>query len=146
VSRGFGNPKFFSNSFNSVQQDLCQGNYITGKVNRTSIKGLIDTGSGCSLISQSLATKLKLSVLPVRKGGLGTLFAAEGSKLHVIGEVDFTLNIGGLLIFHNFYVISNLSESLIFGTDWLTQNKVVIDYANKQVSIGDDLPRVGTGW
>jgi hypothetical protein len=54
---------------------------------------------------------------------------------------DITFNISGLFIAHSVYVVCNIAESLIFGCDFLSDNQVVIDYANKIVSLCSDLVR-----
>ena len=105
------------------------------------IRGLLDTGSGSSLIRSSFARKLKLTVRPVQEGQVSSLFAAEGSRLVIDGVADITFNVNGLLIAHTVYVVENIAETLIFGTDFLSENQIVIDYRNKVVSLCSDLIR-----
>lgn len=111
------------------------------KIQNKCIRGLIDTGSGTTLIKSTVAKKLNLSVRPIEQGQLSCLYAAEGSKLIVEGVTDITFNIGGLLIAHTVYVVKNIAESLIFGSDFLSDNQVIIDYSNKVVSMCSDLIR-----
>jgi hypothetical protein len=79
----------------------------------------------------ALPNRLNLSIRPVQTGELSCLIAAEGSALIIEGVADITFNISGLFIAHSVYVVSNIAESLIFGCDFLSDNQVVIDYANK---------------
>lgn len=111
------------------------------KIQNKLIRGLLDTGSGYTLIKSSLAHKLHLSVRNVQTGELSSLFAAEGSKLRIDGVSEIIINVSGLLIPHTVYVVENISESLIFGTDFLSANNVLIDYANRMVSLCSDLVR-----
>ena len=106
-----------------------------------SLRALLDTGSGTSLINSYLANKFKLPIRPAKSGEFSNLFAAEGSKLKVEGLTDITFNVSGLLFSHTVYVVSNLCESLIFGTDFMIDNKVIVDYANKIVSFCSDSVR-----
>jgi hypothetical protein len=68
-------------------------------------------------------------------------FAAAGSELHVVGIADITFNVSGLFISHSVYVVSNISESLISGSEFMSENQVIIVYSNKTVSLCADLVR-----
>jgi len=96
----------------------------------------LDTGSHVSLLKSTLANKLNLSLRDTQPGELSFLFAAEGSKLHVNGIADITFNVSGVFISHSVYVVSNLSEALILGSDFMSENQVIIDYANRSISLG----------
>jgi len=69
------------------------------------------------------------------------MFAAEGSRLIITGVSDVTFTISGLFILHSVYVIENISQSVIFGSDFMSANNVIIDYSNKIVSLFSDLIR-----
>jgi hypothetical protein len=84
-----------------VTQNIEFSNYLIAKVNGKSIRGLVDTGSGTTLIKTAVVHKLKLSIRPVQTGELSCLFAAEGSKIIVDGIADVTFNIFGLFIAHS---------------------------------------------
>jgi hypothetical protein len=125
----------------AVTQNIENGNYLLTKINGRPVRGLLDTGSGSTLINSSLARKLKLPIRPVQKGQLSCLFAAEGSKLNIEGVTDITFNVSGLLIMHTVYVVVNIAESLILGSDFLSDNQIIIDYSHKIVSLCSDLVR-----
>jgi hypothetical protein len=124
-----------------VSQNIEHGNYLLLKIYGKLIRGLIDTGSGTTLIRSNIARKMNLSIRPVQKGQLSCLYAAEGSKLIVDGVADVTFNISGLSIDHTVYVVENIAESLILGSDFLSDNQVIIDYSSKIVSMCSDLVR-----
>jgi len=69
------------------------------------------------------------------------MFAAEGSRLNITGVSDVTFNISGLFILHSVHVVENISQSVIFGSDLMSANNVVIDYSNNVVSLFSDLIR-----
>ena len=95
-------------------------------------------------MKSSLADKFKLPVRAIQSGELPFLFAAEGSKLHVDGIADITFNVSGLFIAHSVYVVyvgSNISEALILGSEFMSENQAIIDYSNKIVSLCVDLVR-----
>jgi hypothetical protein len=125
----------------AVTQNIENGNYLLTKINGRPVRGLLDTGSGSTLINSSLARKLKLPIRPVQKGQLSCLFAAEGSKLNIEGATDITFNVSGLLIMHTVYVVVNIEESLILGSDFLSDNQIINDYSHKIVSLCSDLVR-----
>jgi hypothetical protein len=125
----------------AVTQNIENGNYLLTKINARPVRGLLDTGSGSTLINCSLARKLKLPIRPVQKGQLSCLFAAEGYKLNIEGVTDNTFNVSGLLIMHTVYVVVNIAESLILGSDFLSDNHIIIDYSHKIVSLCSDLVR-----
>jgi hypothetical protein len=70
------------------------------------------------LIRSNIARQMNLSIRPVQEGQLSSLYAAEGSKLIVDGVADVTFNISGLSIDHTVYVVENIAESLILGSDF----------------------------
>jgi hypothetical protein len=124
-----------------VSQTFDNGNVLSVKIHGTPIRALLDTGSHVSLIKSTLANKLKLSVRANKPDEMEVSFAAQGSRLFVDGVVDFTFNISGLVIAHSVYVVSNVSESLILGADFMSENQVIIEYSNKTVSLCADLVR-----
>jgi len=93
------------------------------------------------MIKTAIARKLNLLIKPIPSGNASNLFAAEGSLLTIDGVVDIVFNVNGLLIPHTVYVVNNIAETLILGSDFLSENQLVIDYANKVVSLCSDLVR-----
>lgn len=70
------------------------------------------------------------------------VFGAEGSKLHISAVSDISLNITGLMLTQKFYVVDNLFESSILGSDFIHDNQLKIHYSNKVVSLCADLVRM----
>ena len=81
------------------------------------VKGLIDTGSGNTILSKKFADQAKLKIKPLESDDFSVLFAANGGKLHVLGLADIQFYISGLCIPHTVYVVDNVSE-----TQFLDQN------------------------
>ena len=100
------------------------------KINNVTVKGLIDTGSGSTLIREDLLRKFNLKIKPLEPDDPFCFFAAEGSTMNVLGTVDIKFYLSGLHILHTVYVVSKLDENLILGRDFLRQNGVVIDYVS----------------
>ena len=106
------------------------------------VKGLIDTGSGNTIVSKKFADQAKLKIKPLESDDLSVLFAANGGKLHVLGLADIQFYISGLCITHTVYVVDNVNETLIFGSEFLRRNQVIVDFKLGVVSICDDLIRL----
>jgi hypothetical protein len=82
-----------------------------------------------------------VSIRPVQEGQLSCLFAAEGLKLTIDGVADVTFNISCLFVDYTVYVVANIAESSILGSDFLSHNHIVIDYSSRIVSLCSDLVR-----
>jgi hypothetical protein len=137
----FRNSKFSNIVSRSVSQSIEHGNYLLVKIHGKTVRALLDTGSGTCLIKSSLARKLKLTMRPIEQGDFSCLFGAEGSKLHISAVADISLNISGLTVVQKCYVVDNLFEQLILGSNFMSDNQVIIDYGNKIVSLCADLVR-----
>lgn len=93
-------------------------------------RALIDTGSQITGISESFYKYLSMhgrfDELPVSNV---TLYTAIGRKATVIKkQISCDISVGDFNFHSSFLVIPNLSNSIILGNDWLTTNRVVINY------------------
>jgi hypothetical protein len=96
----------------AVTQNIENGNNLLLRINGKSLRG-----SGSTFIKTALAKQLKLPIRRVRKRQLSCLLAAEGSWLMIEGVTYINLNVSVLLIMHTVYVVTNIYESLILGSD-----------------------------
>jgi len=64
-------------------EHIVNQNYINIIVNRCPVAALLDTGVAKTLISQELATKLRVSFKQLTPGEQKLLFMADGSKMHL---------------------------------------------------------------
>ena len=124
---------------NNVTQSIEQGNYLVLKINNQQTRGLLDCGSCRTIIKQSFADKLKLNVRPVAAGDRKTLYAAQGSKLHIVGYTTVEFNISGLIFLYEACVISNIDQNVILGLDLLEDHGIILDFANSTATIRDSL-------
>ena len=122
-----------------MSQSIADGNYLSAKIGSNSIRILIDSGSVQNLISLKLVQRLNLEVQPLLSGDLRWLFAAEGSRLKVNSFVEVNFNFSGLIIACRLLVIHNLSESVLVGTDFLKEKRVILDYPTGSATIFGDL-------
>jgi len=99
---------------------------------------LVDTGSISSLISLSLAQKLKLFVVK-NEGEMPSLITANGQALQIVGEVSVNFQLNGLIIPQDLLVVQNLFPTLLLGSDFLRRHNAVINYNDNTVRFYDDL-------
>jgi len=67
---------------------------------------------------------------------------ASGKPLEILGLINFTVNINGLIVPIYARVARYVTHDLILGTDFLRENGVIIDYNLGLVSLNEDLVRV----
>ena len=92
----------------------------------------MDTGAEVSLIQRRVFDKLKyIYKLEQQKVNLQ---AVSGGKLQVDGCVTFTFKLWGQKLSPKFYVVEGLNRNVIFGRDWIIENKVVL-YFNELCSM-----------
>jgi len=110
------------------------------RIGRKVIKGLIDTGSVTTIISERTARQLGLKTEPLYRAA--TLYSANGSRMPVIATAELSMGFSALHVPHTAKVVRKLEHNLILGADFLSKNQVIIECKENMVSIGDDLVRV----
>ena len=58
-----------------------------------------------------------------------------GSRLDVLGSLDFTFKIGRLKLTQKCHVINNLGKNVILGVDFLTKHNAMLDFSKKTMNI-----------
>ena len=113
-----------------VTEQLSNTGYISIKLGKTHLKALLDSGSNYSLISWSLAVRLKLQVLPLAAEDNKCLFSASGSRLEIIGKTKVTIGIGlsGYCLQHELFVIKEVNEPILLGRIFLENSGAVINF------------------
>lgn len=100
---------------------------------------MIDSGATVSCISKKFCNRLKLIPQPISPEVTPHLLTADNSELHILGCVDLTINVYGLLIPYTFLVLDSLFHSCVLGLDFLEHTHSRIDFASHLISIYDDL-------
>ena len=117
-------------------------NYISLKIGNVSVDILIDSGSSRSLISENTAKALKLKIDPLSTSDHPSLFAANSSRLRIIGSTVVSVFLKGLTIYQTVYVATQLNPEILFGGDFLSENAAVINYRLGILSLHDDLIQI----
>ena len=123
--------------------------YVCMHINKTPIKGMIDTGASHSCITSAAVKKyLGKQVLKKLTAIDLTLAAANGSYLKILGQLEVDLKIGNTVINHPLIVFENTKCEFLIGNDVLldkfnvvksryvspaqnTNEKIPIQYVNK---------------
>ena len=71
---------------------------------------------------------MKVRIDSLKTGDSTQLFTASGTPLFVVGKCDIEINFSGLLVPHTVLIVRNLQENFILGTDFMRQNKVILDF------------------
>ena len=100
---------------------------------------MLDCGSCKTIIKQSFADKLKLKVRPAAAGDCKAVYAAQGSKLHIVGYTTVEFNIYGLILLNDACVFSNIGQNMILDLDLLEDYGIILDFANSTATIRDSL-------
>jgi len=84
---------------------------------------LPDSGTCVSCVSHDFALKIGAEIKPAQHVP-ENLFSANGVRLKMIGQIEATVSLEGILVPHVFVVIKNLNHKALaemdfFATDWL---------------------------
>lgn len=122
---------------NGVERDISEGLYVSLNVLGHNIASLVDSGSQITCISeklyQFLNSKFKLNELPVNNV---LILSAIGRKATPVKrQILLDIYLGTLAIRTVFLIIPHLTNDIILGNDWLSANKVILDYGLQMVCI-----------
>ena len=107
----------------------------------TPVKGVVDTGSSCSLIGVEVASDLHLNV---EEEDVSGLVAANHSEMEVLGSVVVQVGLGGEYLDQKLFVVEALTDSMLLGLDFLSQRKVDIHCGSGKLSVdGKSLDKWG---
>lgn len=109
--------------------------YIYGR----SVMSLIDTGASRSVISHKLVNTLRCKISPLEEGDSTSFLSADGKAVKVIGKVTLPVNLNGLTISVEMFVIAQLTKEILFGIDFLESTRAQIDCANRTITFFDSL-------
>jgi len=103
--------------------------YLEAQINGRSTYCLLDSGCQFSTLLARFVAHAELELAEIE------LFAANGSKLPVLGRTNVTLEIQGLKLPTTFLVSQDVDEILL-GINFLVANDVDWQFANRQVKAG----------
>ncbi len=104
------------------------------KIGRLEVVSLIDTGSDISVLSQE--TFNRLGSQPVIEPVEGAT-SVTGQRLEITGRVRLPIQIGWKDFTFDFYVIPNIVQPMILGSDFLVKHEAKLDMEQKTLSLGN---------
>ena len=111
---------------NAVNPIFCRPYLLVKLQNCVNAVGLYDTGADISCVNASVFEKipqiLRPMALPV--SAKEQFRAAGGQQLQVKGQFNINVIVEGRNLTHNFFVIDNLNEPVIFGIDFIEKNEL----------------------
>lgn len=98
--------------------------FVTCRVNGSSIRFLVDTGSVVSILGKRMLSRVggDIRLSPTSQ----LLFLADESALDVYGEIDATLEVSGGILPQKF-IVADIHEDGLLGMDFLSRYKCCID-------------------
>ena len=117
--------------------DIINENYITVNIRDTEFLALLDTGAVKTLLSEELAQRLGVDLIPLDSTDISVLYAADGSPMPVRAKTTLAMNISGVKVRQEVQVIQKLNHLMILGCDFLRQSNAVIDFGKHLVSFAD---------
>ena len=117
-------------SVNEIKQALkpvFRRPYLNVRLQQTiNTLGLYDTGADISCINAEVFERIPLARRPVRLpvASQEQFRAAGGQELQVQGRFPVKVDVEGREIDHEFYVIKDLNEPMIFGIDFIAKNEL----------------------
>ena len=103
-------------------------NKVKVRVGHVSVSALVDSGADITAMSSNLFKRAKLNQnytiqpisLPVKD--------VTGTHLRISGKSTIPIHIGSLTMYQQFLVTENIGHDLIFGVDFVKQQKSQIDF------------------
>ena len=98
-----------------------RANYATGKLAGKTVRVLLDTGAGVSLVSARVYHALAGADKPKLQPAGPTLRMADGSPMRAHGVADFKLQLGDQCTQHT-YTVADTEPDVIVGIDFLAKH------------------------
>ena len=96
------------------------------------VLALIDTGSSVNIISEELYKSLPNSKkTDITVNIKDAIVLANNQKIDVIGTAMIKMTISGVYLNIMCYILKMSSNPIILGTEYLTENNIILDFSNK---------------
>ena len=99
----------------------------------------MDSGATRSCISSKFLSRLRLTPSPLDANIPSEVFTADNSPMPVLGQIDLSLTINGLIVPHTFIVLPSLFNDCLLGVDFLLASHAKIDFNSRRVFFYDDV-------
>ena len=106
---------------------------VMGRVMKTIVAILIDSGSSLSIVSKRFADRY-LRECPTFAYNGPMVTVANTAQVMPEGYVDVSVQIGDSLVKQRFAVFSDLPVDVLLGTDWLYNSKAITDWGQQKLT------------
>ena len=96
-----------------------------------SVELMLDSGSSVSLLKQEIVAN---TLAGQQEPGL-RLISAAGVDIPILDHVKAEVTVGNLVKSHNFFVVKDLITSVILGTDFLQEHRLLLDFTTTPVTV-----------
>ena len=112
---------------------------VPAKIANRHFHALIDTGASLNCIKRDFFDELRERMnVNLKPNFYTTISAANGERLNVLGITSLYFKVGGRTVSGDFYVIDNLSQTMILGCTFFQKYRATIDYAQRRVYFRKD--------
>ena len=108
--------------------------YLALRLYRRGVYGLLDTGCDTSVVSRRVIPDLQL------KQTIQKLYAANGTEIALLGEVELTMTMSGHEVTAAVVVFEEVDD-LILGIDWLGRHRCRWSFAQNPIEIDGKVVR-----
>lgn len=109
-------------------------NFVEAKLQNTPIKCLVDSGASISCISQHQLQQLQYNG-EIQESSITSAVGVCGEVHPVLGEIMLEVTFGHITVKQKFRVFETLHSKVIFGLDFLQENKIRTDFENMTLTI-----------
>lgn len=102
-----------------------EGLFLDLKIEKESVKLLVDTGANHSILSMHLFNKLKLSENQIQTLRNVNIITATGESFLCLGQIVLPVVVDKQQILQNFWV-ADIQDEGILGLDFLSENKCIV--------------------
>ena len=102
----------------------------------TYVYALVDSGSTLSLVRSEIVPQEELVNMEDYNG---QIVGAEGSKLNVLGSIKKQIQIANKTFNATLIVVQNLQEPILIGTDFMVDNKCILNFSAMSFQLNDDI-------
>jgi len=101
------------------------------QINQQNIQAILDSGAAISIITSSLAKRLRLKIDEASKIIINT---ANGKRARALGKINTVkIIIGSIRMPITLQVIESPDENLLLGTDWFKRTKAVLNFDERKL-------------
>ena len=118
--------------------------HVPGRVQNKPVDILLDTGSSATLLNSNLWEQIKAPNQNLSSYS-GSFVSINGDPLKILGCQDVEICLGGIRVVHKVFVVENIMQLCLVGTDFLRKHRVSIEMDRCQVKAGGVIVPIGLG-